>query len=687
MRDPAGTLQPGEDHANETIGPTRGPDRSARPIRFTHASGSRPLEGFTIKRGIGIGGFGEVYYATTDAGKDVALKQIQRNLDVELRGVRQCLNLKHPNLLALYDIKYDADGGAWVVMEYVAGESLQDVIERNPNGMPEEQALLWLHGVAAGVAYLHDHGIVHRDLKPGNVFLDQAVVKVGDYGLSKFISCSRRSGQTESVGTFHYMAPEIGRGRYGKEIDIYSLGIVLYEMLTGRVPYEGESAQEIIMKHLTAEPDQQGVEAPYRNMIATALKKDPHQRPGSVAQFLQPLGGGTAGERLIPGAPPVRADETTSRAPASPEASPAAHGASHLAGEGGPQTPPILVAEVVDSLPKEPIARAVVQLWQHLERRFNGMPLGTVRKYVLLTVAIVVLLASARWTVPLAVIAGLAYAVYLLIRALVLGLRPAPPKPKGPLPPSSSPVSVRPDPVPDVSRAGKCLVGRRDGPDMSRQWLREKPVQQRVVEWTGSLLMAMLVAPVLSLIMVVIGNKGLETSFYGWAPVYMWMTLTGMIGAAAILTLTKFLEGSDGDQALRRFAMLVMGLAVGAASWGVSSTLLVKPTYILRADSPATLSALLFEPDGTPRLLGYMGYFAGLFLILRWWRLADPLRSTRLSIWATVLCVAGALVLHSFYPFPRSFMLAATVAVTVQLSAPWIGPEQRKQLTRGEHRD
>ena len=92
-------------------------------------------------------------------------------------------------------------------------------------------------------------------LKPGNIFFDEGIVKIGDYGLAKFISCSRRSGQTESVGTVHYMAPEIANGRYGREIDIYALGIILFEMLTGRVPFEGESVGEVLMKHLTAEPD------------------------------------------------------------------------------------------------------------------------------------------------------------------------------------------------------------------------------------------------------------------------------------------------------------------------------------------------------------------------------------------------------------------------------------------------
>src|SRR5215469_386383 len=128
------------------------PEAASRPaaMKFTYASGSRPLEGYTIRRGVGRGGFGEVYYATSDAGKDVALKLIRRNLDVELRGVTQCLNLKHPNLLSLYDVKQDEMGDSWVVMEYVAGESLEAVLGRHSDGLPRQDVLSWFHGIAAG---------------------------------------------------------------------------------------------------------------------------------------------------------------------------------------------------------------------------------------------------------------------------------------------------------------------------------------------------------------------------------------------------------------------------------------------------------------------------------------------------------------------------------------------------------
>ena len=159
-------------------------------MKFTYRCGQQPLPGYTIKRGIGWGGFGEVYFAVSDSGKEVALKWVRSNLDVELRGIQQCLNLKHPNLIHLYDLKQDAVGQQWLVMEYVSGESLSTIMSRHPNGLAPELACEWFTGLAAGVHYLHEHGIVHRDLKPGNIFLEAGVIKVGDYGLCKLIGGS-----------------------------------------------------------------------------------------------------------------------------------------------------------------------------------------------------------------------------------------------------------------------------------------------------------------------------------------------------------------------------------------------------------------------------------------------------------------------------------------------------------------
>jgi hypothetical protein len=276
-------------------------------MRFTYSSGQRPLDGYTLKRGIGRGGFGEVYYGVSDGGKEVALKLVRGDQEVELRGVAQCLNLKHPNLVGLFDLKTDGQGDHWVVMEYVSGESLSVVLNRHPQGLPTELAQQWFLALARAVGYLHDHGIVHRDLKPGNIFLENGTLKVGDYGLSKFISGSQRTAQTQSVGTVHYMAPEISTGNYNKGIDVYAAGVILYEMLTGRVPFEGESAGEILMKHLTAPPDLSKVPREYVDIVGKALSKNPAHRYANMAEMAKAVEAvGLKAAPVAAGAKPVK---------------------------------------------------------------------------------------------------------------------------------------------------------------------------------------------------------------------------------------------------------------------------------------------------------------------------------------------------------------------------------------------
>ncbi len=258
---------------------------------YQYQPGDTPLEGYTIKSAAGHGGFGEVYYAVSDAGREVALKAVQGYEQIELRGIRQCMNLKNPHLVTIFDVKHNAKGQPFVLMEYVAGPSLRDLIDESPGGLGPEKTAFFLREIAKGLSYLHDCGIVHRDLKPANIFYENGYVKIGDYGLSKAISADHHQSQTVTVGTVHYMAPEVGAGKYDRSIDIYAMGVVVYEMLTGQVPFKGASPSEVLMKHLSSNPELDAIEEPFKQAIQKAMAKDPAKRYQSVNEMVQTVFG------------------------------------------------------------------------------------------------------------------------------------------------------------------------------------------------------------------------------------------------------------------------------------------------------------------------------------------------------------------------------------------------------------
>lgn len=664
------------------------------PMNFTHRPDEVVLDRYTIQRGIGMGGFGEVYFAISRAGKEVALKRIQRNLDVELRGVSHCLNLKHNHLVSLHDICRDDDDQAWVVMEYVAGKNLREVLDEADSargfvpqvpsmetGLPIDEVRHWFSGMAAGVAHLHSAGLVHRDLKPGNLFDDNGIVKVGDYGLSKFIATSHRGGHTESVGTFHYMAPEIGRGQYGREIDIYAMGIILFELLTGMTPFNGESPQEIIIKHLSATPDLSMIPREYRHAIASCLEKDPAHRPSDVASLMAMLPWNQTDSWTESAPVPLVDPEPTASAEGTASAEPAARPATH-------PTPPRRPAAANNHSPavtlrnpssEEPIARAirnsVVDLglwWKNLERSPGS-------KFVIVLATVFILLFNTHWLLPALSIVGFIYVPYYIIRHMVLQIS-EPDTYAYPDHGSSTANSTQhhsftsaeagtDDPKPVTQRLSKTQIRQ-----MLRDSLSARSRTTLAAEWTTSGMISMIVAATLLLITSVIGLRNATVSPMTLSP-YVWMACVVWIGSFGLLGLGKVWESSEGEGMLRRLSSSFLGASVGVVAYLLAETLMVPMDVGLGRDIDATsLPVSFYHSSGVPKAAAMMAHFAVLFGLLRMWKPVDPLRRARLSLWAVAVAVVGEWLVHQVIPVPQpsGMLIAGGIIVMTQMSAPWV---------------
>ncbi|HEK9099223.1 Stk1 family PASTA domain-containing Ser/Thr kinase [Bacillus pfraonensis] len=253
--------------------------------------GKRLNDRYKLLKMIGGGGMANVYLAHDDIlGRDVAVKILRldyANNDEFIkrfhREAQSVTTLSHPNIVSMYDVG-EEDGIYYLVMEYVPGQTLKQYI--NQRGMlPIGEALDIMEQLTSAMAHAHHFEIVHRDIKPHNILIrNDGVVKVTDFGIATATSATTITHTNSVLGSVHYLSPEQARGGIAnKQSDIYSLGIVMFELLTGRQPFSGESAVAIALKHLqneTPSPKRWNPDIPQsvENIILKATAKDPFHR-------------------------------------------------------------------------------------------------------------------------------------------------------------------------------------------------------------------------------------------------------------------------------------------------------------------------------------------------------------------------------------------------------------------------
>ena len=278
---------------------------------------------YRILRRLGSGGMADVYCAEDNhLGREVALKVLHRRFaqDEEFverfrREASAAAGLQHPNVVGVFD-RGKHDGTYYIAMEYLQGRTLKEIVATEA---PLDQARVVDLGrqILEAAGFAHRHGVIHRDFKPHNVILDEdGQAKVTDFGIAR-AGASEMTETGSIMGTAQYLSPEQAQGHaVTGASDLYSIGVMLYEMLAGRLPFEGESAVSVALKHLSEPPPaisqlRPDVHPALESVVMAALAKDPAHRWQSADDFAAGLA--AAGEQIAAG--PVVGQETAAFAP------------------------------------------------------------------------------------------------------------------------------------------------------------------------------------------------------------------------------------------------------------------------------------------------------------------------------------------------------------------------------------
>ncbi len=281
----------------------------------------KTISHYKILGKLGEGGMGKVFLAEdTILERKVALKCLSREMTSNKQSCKRfereakvAAALDHPNIVTVYEID-EFEGQTYIAMEYVAGDTLKEM-----RGMPIHTVIDIVIQICEGLEQAHHAGIIHRDIKPQNIIVDKnGRVKILDFGLAKLTGASRITQDIFRVGTSHYMSPEQARGdEVDRRTDIWSVGVVLYEMFTGQLPFRGEHEQATVYAVLNENPEpmtnlRTGVPRELERIVNKALAKDPSQRYRNTEDLIAALKTLKMGSEpeITPGTPCSRAHES-----------------------------------------------------------------------------------------------------------------------------------------------------------------------------------------------------------------------------------------------------------------------------------------------------------------------------------------------------------------------------------------